>query len=89
MLFICYKFNQKIAVFFIQEGRTALFCATENFSQREDDEVKHVLRYLVKKKGVDINSVDKVAFLRYFAFLHFCLAILFLGGMDTLIVSML
>ena len=34
----------------------------------EDDEVKDVLRYLVIEKGIDINSVDEVAFLRYFAF---------------------
>ena len=34
-----------------------------------EDDVKDVLRYLVIEKGIDINSVDKVAFLRYFAFL--------------------
>ena len=68
MLFICYKVNQQIAVFFIQRGRTALFYAIEP-SKCEDDEVKDVLRYLVIEKGIDINSVDTVAFLRYFAFL--------------------
>ena len=67
MLFICYKFNQQIAVFFIQYGKTALFDATEP-SECEDEEVKDVLRYLVIEKGIDINSVDEVAFLRYFAF---------------------
>ena len=67
MLFIFYKFNQQIAVFFIQEGKTALFYAIEP-SKCEDDEVKDVLRYLVIEKGIDINSVDEVAFLRYFAF---------------------
>ena len=60
---------QQIAVFFIQEGKTALFHATYNSSKCEDDEVKDVFRYLVFEKGIDINSVDKVAFLRYFAFL--------------------
>ena len=68
MLFICYKFNQQIAVFFIQEGKTALFHATSTY-KCEDDEVKDVLRYLAIEKGIDINSVDEVAFLRYFAFL--------------------
>ena len=67
MLFICYKFNQQIAVFFIQDGKTALFYATDH-SECEDDEVKDVLQYLVNEKGIDINSVDEVAFLRYFAF---------------------
>ena len=62
MLFICYKFNQQIAVFFIQEGKTTLFYATSAY-KCEDDEVKDVLRYLVIEKGIDINSVDKVAFL--------------------------
>ena len=33
------------------------------------DDVKDVLRYLVIEKRIDINSVDEVAFLRYFAFL--------------------
>ena len=66
MLFICYKFNQQIAVFFIQDGKTALFHATDH-SENEDD-VKNVLRYLAIEKGIDINSVDEVAFLRYFAF---------------------
>ena len=46
---------------------TALFHATWP-SECEDDEVKDVLRYLVEK-GIDINSVDEVVFLRYFAFL--------------------
>ena len=67
MLFICHKFNHQVAVFFIQNGKTALFYAT-NPSKCKDD-VKDVLRYLVIEKGIDINSVDKVAFLRYFAFL--------------------
>ena len=67
MLFICYKVNQQIAVFFIQRGKTALFHATET-SECADDEVKDVLRYLVIERGIDINSVDKVAFLLYFAF---------------------
>ena len=69
MLFICYKVNQQSAVFFIQEGKTALFYATYNYSECEDDEMKDVFQYLVIKKGIDINSVDKVAFLRYFAIL--------------------
>ena len=70
MLFICYKFNQQIAVFFIQEGKTALFYATNDcYSECEDDEVKDVLRYLVIEKDIDINSVDEVTFLRYLAFL--------------------
>ena len=68
MLFICYKFNHQITVFFIQKVKTALFYATQ-LSECEDDEVKDVLRYLVIEKGIDINSVDEVAFLRYFAFL--------------------
>ena len=63
MLFICYKFNQQIAVFFIQKGRTALFHATH--PSKCEDEVKDVLRYLVIEKGIDINSVDKVAFLHF------------------------
>ena len=67
MLFICYKFNQQIAVFYIQNGQTALFYATQP-SECEDDEVKDVLRYLVIAKNIDINSVDKVGFLRHFAF---------------------
>ena len=46
-----------------------MFYATYNSSKCEDDEVKDVLRYLVIEKGIDINSVDEVAFLRYFAFL--------------------
>ena len=68
MLFFCYKFNHQIVVFFIQDGRTALFHATWA-SKCKDDDVKDVLRYLVIEKGIDINSVDEVAFLRYFAFL--------------------
>ena len=68
MFFICYKFNQQIAVFFIQRGKTALFYAILP-SKCEDDEVKDVLRYLVIEKGIDINSFDEVAYLRYFAFL--------------------
>ena len=68
MLFICYKLNQQIAVFFIQKGKTALFYATWP-SECEDDEVKDVLRYLVIENNIDINSVDEVAFLRYFALL--------------------
>ena len=67
MLFICYKVNQQIAVFFIQYGKTALFYATFAYGC-EDDEVKDVLRHLVIEKDIDINSVDEVAFLRYFAF---------------------
>ena len=67
MSFIRYKFNQQIAVFFIQKGKTALFYAIIDYSKCKDD-VKDVLRYLVIEKGIDINSVDKVAFLRYFAF---------------------
>ena len=47
---------------FIQYRKTALFYAT-NPSECEDDEVKDVLRYLVIEKGIDINSVNKVAFL--------------------------
>ena len=66
MLFICYKFNEQITVFFIQEGKTALFHATN--PSKCEDEVKDVLQYLVIDKGIDINSVDRVAFLRYFAF---------------------
>ena len=46
---------------------TALFHATRP-SECEDDEVKDVLQYLVNEKGIDINSVDEVAYLRYFAF---------------------
>ena len=68
MLFICYKFNHQIAVFFIQDGRTALFYSTYTYGYK-DDEVKDVLRYLAIEKGIDINSVDEVAFLQYFAFL--------------------
>ena len=83
--FICYKFYEQIAVLFIQYGQTALFYAIKP-SKCKDDEVKDVLRYLVIEKGIDINSVDKVAFLLYFAFR---LAILFLEGKDTLIVRML
>ena len=67
MSVICYKFNQQIAVFFIQDGKTALFHAT--WPSKCEDEVKDVLRYLAIEKGIDINSVDEVAFLRYFAFL--------------------
>ena len=52
-----------IAVFFIQDGKTALFYAAQ-FPVCEDDEVKDVLRYLVIEKGSDINSVDDVAILR-------------------------
>ena len=66
-LFATYTFNQRIAVFFIQKGRTALFYAIKP-SECEKDEVKDLLRYLVIEKGIDINSVDEVAFLRYFAF---------------------
>ena len=44
-----------------------------------------VLRYLVIEKGIDINPVDKVAFLGYFAR---CLENLFLEGKDTLIAHM-
>ena len=63
MLFICYKFNQQIAVFFIQGGQTALFYAVNDCSKCEDDEVKDIiLHYLVIEKGIDINSVNKVAF---------------------------
>ena len=58
----------KSPVFFIQDGQTALFYAILP-SKCEDDEVKDVLRYLVIEKGIDINSVDEVTFLRYFAFL--------------------
>ena len=29
--------------------------------------MKDILQYLVIEKGIDINSVDEVAFLRYFA----------------------
>ena len=65
MSFIFYKVNQQIA-FFIQEGKTALFYATAP-SECEDD-VKNVLRCIVIEKGIDISSVDEVAFLRYFAF---------------------
>ena len=68
MSFICYKFNKQIAVFFIKNGQTALFHATFS-SKCKDDEVKDVLRYLVIEKSININSVDKVAFLRYFTFL--------------------
>ena len=64
---ICYKFNLQIAVFFIQEGKTALFYAILH-SMCEDNEVKDVFRYLVFEKDIDINAVDKVVFLRYFAF---------------------
>ena len=44
------------------------YAADDNYSKCEDDEVKDVLQYLVVEKGIDINSVDEVAFLRYFAF---------------------
>ena len=54
--------NEQIAVIFIQDGKTALFYSTWT-SDCKDDEVKDVLRYLVIEKGIDINSVDKVAFL--------------------------
>ena len=60
MLFICYKFNLQIAVFFIQEGKTALFHAIDHYSECEDDEVKDVLRYLVKL-GADLSATDKVS----------------------------
>ena len=66
-LFATYILNQRIAVFFIQKGRTALFYAIKP-SECEDDEVKDLRRYLVIEKCIDINSVDEVAFLRYFAF---------------------
>ena len=71
MLFICYKVKKQIFVFFIQEGKTVLFHAIEP-PNCEDDDMKDVLRYLVIEKGIDINSVDEVAFLRYFAFLFVC-----------------
>ena len=59
------KVNQQIAVFLIQEGQTALFYATDP-SKCEDDEVKDVLQYIVSEIGIDINSADMVAFLRFF-----------------------
>ena len=70
---------------FIQVGKTALFYATAPTPSECEDDVKDVLRYLVIEKGIHINSVYKVAFLRYFAF---SFAILFLEGKDTLIVRM-
>ena len=42
---------------FHQDGETALFYATRNC----DDDLKEVLRYLLKK-GISINSVAKVEF---------------------------
>ena len=46
---------------FFQEGKTALFYAITNDFMCEDDKMKDVLEYLVITKGIDINSVDKVA----------------------------
>ena len=51
---------KQIVVFFIQDGKTALFFSTAD-SNYEDD-VRDVLRYLIVEKGIDANSIDKVAF---------------------------
>ncbi|XP_065839216.1 death-associated protein kinase 1-like isoform X2 [Oscarella lobularis] len=40
------------------EGKTALFHAIDHYSECEDDEVKDVLRYLVKL-GADLSATDK------------------------------
>ena len=58
----------KFLSFFIQKGQTALFHATDPSKCEDDEDLKDVLRYLVIEKGIDINSVNEVAFLRYFAF---------------------
>ena len=62
-----------------------MFYATDGYSLCDDDEVKDVLRYLVIEKGIDINSVDEVVFLRCFTFF----AILFLVTKLTFIVRMI
>ena len=62
------KSINKSLSFFIQFGKTALFHAIESHSKCEDGEAKDVLQYLVIEKDFNINSVDEVAFLRYFAF---------------------
>ena len=49
-----------------------------------EKDVKHVLRYLVVKKGIDVNSADEVAFLREYVEILFR-DFYFLGEKDTLI----